>query len=50
MEKAVSYMIQGTFSMIIFTVYSGVFSILRGLGESQKCLCLTIIINVSYPG
>jgi Na+-driven multidrug efflux pump len=48
MEKAVSYMIQGTFSMIIFTVYSGVFSILRGLGESQKCLCLTIIINVSY--
>lgn len=48
MEKAVSYMIQGTFSMIIFTVYSGVFSILRGLGESKKCLCLTIIINVSY--
>lgn len=48
MEKAVSYMVQGTFSMIIFTVYSGVFSILRGLGESKKCLCLTIIINVSY--
>lgn len=48
MEKAVSYMIQGTFSMIIFTVYSGAFSILRGLGESRKCLCLTIIINVSY--
>lgn len=48
MEKAVSYMIQGTFSMVIFTIYSGVFSILRGLGESKKCLCLTIIINVSY--
>lgn len=48
MDKAVSYMVQGTLSMIIFTVYSGVFSILRGLGESQKCLCLTIIINVSY--
>lgn len=48
MDKAVSYMVQGTLSMIIFTIYSGVFSILRGLGESQKCLFLTIIINVSY--
>lgn len=48
MEKAVSYMIQGTFSMIIFTIYTGAFSILRGLGEARKCLYLTIIINVSY--
>lgn len=48
MDKAVSYMVQGSFSLIIFTVYSGVFCILRGLGESQKCLYLTIIINVSY--
>lgn len=48
MDKAVSYMVQGTFSMIIFTIYSGSFSILRGLGESRKCLYLTIIINVSY--
>ena len=48
MEKAVSYMILGALSMVIFTIYSGVFSILRGLGESRKCLCLTIMINVSY--
>lgn len=48
MEKAVSYMVQGSFSLIIFTIYSGVFCILRGLGESKKCLYLTIIINVSY--
>lgn len=48
MEKAVTYMVQGSFSLIIFTIYTGVFCILRGLGESQKCLALTIIINVSY--
>lgn len=48
MEKAVSYMVQGSFSLIIFSVYSGVFSILRGLGESKKCLYLSIIINVAY--
>lgn len=48
MEKAVAYMVQGSFSLIIFTIYTGVFCILRGLGESEKCLYLTIIINVSY--
>lgn len=48
MEKAVTYMVQGSFSLIIFTVYTGVFCILRGLGESQKCLYLSIIINVAY--
>lgn len=48
MEKAVSYMVQGSFSLIIFTIYTGIFCILRGLGESKKCLYLTIIINVAY--
>lgn len=48
MEKAIRYMVEGSFSLIIFTIYTGVFCILRGLGESQKCLYLTIIINVSY--
>lgn len=48
LDKAVPYMVQSTVSMVIFTLYSGAFSILRGLGESKKCLCLTIIINVSY--
>lgn len=47
-EKAAAYMVRGSFSLIIFTIYNGVFSILRGLGESKKCLYLTIIINVSY--
>ena len=48
MEKAVRYMVPCCFSIIIFTVYTGVFCVLRGLGESTKCLWLTIIINVSY--
>lgn len=48
MQKAASYLVLGALSMIIFTVYTGVFSILRGLGESQKCLYLSIIINAAY--
>ena len=48
LAKAASYMARGSISLIIFTVYSGIFCILRGLGESKKCLYLTIIINVAY--
>lgn len=48
MEKAVQYVVPGSFSIVIFTIYTGVFCILRGMGESKKCLWLTIIINVSY--
>ena len=48
LEKAVTYMVQGSLSLIIFTIYTGVFCILRGLGASGKCLCLTIVINVAY--
>lgn len=48
MEKAVTYMVQGSFSLIIFTIYTGVFCILRGLGESQKCMYLSVVINVAY--
>lgn len=48
LEKAVTYMVQGSFSLILFTIYTGIFCILRGLGASGKCLCLTIVINVAY--
>lgn len=47
LEKAIRYLQGSAVSLIIFTVYTAVFSILRGMGESQKCLYLTIIINVS---
>ena len=48
LEKAVGYLSGCALSILIFTVYTGVFCILRGLGESRRCLVLTIIINVSY--
>ena len=48
LEKAVGYLAGCALSILIFTVYMGVFCILRGLGESRRCLVLTIIINVSY--
>lgn len=48
LEKAVGYLAGCSLSILIFTVYTGVFCILRGLGESRRCLVLTIIINVSY--
>ena len=48
LEKAVDYLAGCCLSILIFTVYQGVFCILRGLGESRRCLVLTIIINGSY--
>lgn len=48
LEKAAVYLSGCAFSILIFTIYTGVFCILRGLGESRRCLALTVIINVSY--
>lgn len=48
LAKAADYLAGCALSILIFTVYTGVFCILRGLGESRRCLALTIIINVSY--
>lgn len=48
MEKSVVYLTGCIWSIIVFTVYTAVFAVLRGLGESKRCLILTIIINVSY--
>jgi len=48
LAKAVAYMAKGSVSLIVFTIYSGIFCVLRGLGESRKCLYLTVIINVAY--
>lgn len=47
LEKSIRYMQGSAVSIIIFTVYISIFSILRGLGQSKKCLYLTIIINVA---
>lgn len=48
LAKAADYLSGCALSILIFTVYTGVFCILRGLGESRRCLALTVIINVSY--
>ena len=48
LEKAVTFMALSSFSLILYSIYYAVFSILRGLGESKRCLSLSVIINVAY--
>lgn len=47
-EKSIEYLVGVSISLIIFSIYSGIFAIFRGLGETKICLNLTIYINVSY--
>lgn len=47
-SKSVEYLSGVSISLIIYSVYSGIFAIFRGLGETKICLNLTIFINVSY--
>lgn len=37
LEKAITYMALSSFSLILYSIYYAVFSILRGLGESRRC-------------
>ncbi len=48
MEKACVYLSGNALSNIAFTIYLAIFCVLRGLGESPKCLTLSVIINVAY--
>ena len=41
MEKAVIYLSGSVWSVLIFTVYTAGFAILRGLGESRRCWCFS---------
>lgn len=47
-SKSIEYLAGVSVSLIIYSIYSGVFAIFRGLGETKICLHLTIFINVSY--
>lgn len=47
-EKAILYLIGVSISAIIFSVYAGVFSVFRGIGNTKICLQLTIFLNISY--
>ena len=48
MEKAMTFLSGSIWSLFSFTVFQACFNILRGLGESKRCLWLSIIINVAY--
>lgn len=47
-SKSIQYLAGVSVSLIIYSVYSAIFAIFRGLGETKICLRLTIVINVSY--
>lgn len=48
MEKAIIFLSGSVWSILVFTLYTAIFAVLRGLGESKRCLVLSIIINVAY--
>ncbi|HBJ16870.1 MAG TPA: hypothetical protein DDY81_03430, partial [Clostridiales bacterium] len=48
LEKARIYLSGSAWSILVFTIYTASFGILRGLGESGRCLALSVIINVAY--
>lgn len=47
-EKATAYTIGFSISMIPFSLYNGVFAVLRGVGDTKTCLRLTVIINLIH--
>lgn len=48
LEKARIYLSGRAWSILVFTIYTANFGILRGLGESGRCLALSVIINAAY--
>ena len=48
MAKACTFLTGSAWSNLIFTVYTACFAVLRGLGESRRCLILSILINAAY--
>lgn len=46
--KAANYMRGFSFSLFFFSLYNGVFAVLRGMGDTKTCLQLTIVINVLH--
>lgn len=48
LRKAEQYLVGIAISMISLAVYLGAFSVFRGLGETRKCLVLTILINALH--
>lgn len=46
--KSVTYLKGVSLSIILLSIYNGVFAVFRGLGETKICLHLTMFINLSY--
>lgn len=44
-DKAVDYLRGFSVSLLPFAIYNGIFSVLRGIGDTKTCLRLTVIIN-----
>ncbi|MEG2813110.1 MAG: MATE family efflux transporter [Oscillospiraceae bacterium] len=47
-KKAVQFMIGFAISLPAFSIFNGIFSVLRGVGDTKTCLRLTIIINAIH--
>lgn len=47
-SKSIEYLVGVSFSLLFYSLYSAIFAIFRGLGETKICLNLTIYINVAY--
>lgn len=48
-KKATDYLIGCAFSFIFLSVYMGGFAVFRGIGETQICLRLSMVVNTSLP-
>ena len=48
-RKATDYLIGCAFSFIFLSVYMGGFAVFRGIGETQICLWLSMVVNTSLP-
>ena len=48
LSKANQYLVGVSVSLVVYAIYSAVFAIFRGLGETKICLNLTLYINISY--
>ncbi len=44
-DKASDYLQGFCISLLPFAIYNGIFSVLRGIGDTKTCLRLTVIIN-----
>lgn len=47
-DKATEYMIGFALSLPTFSIFNGIFNVLRGVGDTKICLRLTVVINIVH--